>query len=47
MTRSGTLDRMAADAGEQHDAAREDDDQGEDGGDLPAPGAGSAWHASI
>jgi hypothetical protein len=38
---------MAADAGEQHDAAREDDDQGKDGGDLPTPGAGSAWHASI
>jgi hypothetical protein len=35
---------MAADAGEQHDTADEDDDQGEDGGDLPAPATGIAWH---
>src|SRR5260370_33407608 len=35
---------MAADAGEQHDTADEDDDQDEDGGDLPAPATGIAWH---
>jgi hypothetical protein len=38
---------MAGDAGEQHDAASEEEDHGEDGDDLPAPAAGSAWHASI
>jgi hypothetical protein len=35
---------MAADAGEQHDPADQDDDQGKDGGDLPAPPTGIAWH---
>src|SRR5438309_3122522 len=35
---------MAAYAGEQHDTADEDNDQGEDGGDLPAPARGIAWH---
>ena len=44
MTRNGTLGRMAAHAGEQHDAADEDDDQGEDGGDLLAPATGIVWH---
>jgi hypothetical protein len=44
MTRNGALGWMAADAGEQHDTADEDDDQGEDGGDLPAPATGIAWH---
>jgi len=35
---------MTADAREQHDTDDEKEDQGEDGGDFPAPATGSGWH---